>query len=47
MLGDPVAGVAEPVGEAREIEAVVQRLRAGEGGGDRREIEDRERRMRE
>ena len=29
MLGDPVAGVAQPVGEAGEIDAVAQRLRAG------------------
>ena len=44
MLGHPVAGEAEPVGEAREVDAVAQRLRAGDAGGDGREIEDGERR---
>ena len=43
MLGDPVALVAEPVGEPRQIERVAQRRRAGRGGGDGREIEDGER----
>ena len=33
MLGDPIAGVAEPVGELREIERVAQRDRA-RGAGD-------------
>ena len=40
MLGHPVAGVAEPVGEAARDRAVAQRLRAGDAGGDGRQIED-------
>ena len=43
MLGHPVAGEAEPVGETREIDAVAQRLRAGRAGGDGREVEDGQR----
>src|SRR5215831_13305204 len=43
MLGHPVARVAEPVGELREVEAVAQRLGARMAGGDRREIEDGQR----
>ena len=42
MLGDPVAVVAERVGQPREVERVVQRLRAGRAFGDRGLIEDRE-----
>ena len=30
MLGDPIAGGAEPVGESREIDAVAQRAAAPE-----------------
>ena len=40
VLGDPVALVAEPVGETRQIERVAQRHRARRGGGDGRQIED-------
>ena len=40
MLGHPVAGEAEPLGELREVDRVAQRRRAGRTGGDRREIED-------
>ena len=43
MLGHPVAGEAQPVGEAAEIDAVAQRLRAGDGGGDGRQVENGER----
>ena len=42
VLGEPVAREAERVGEAREIERVAQRLRGRRGGGDGREVEDRE-----
>ena len=42
MLGDPIARVAQPVGKAREVEAVMERHRAGRGGGDGRQIEDGE-----
>ena len=44
MLGHPVAGEAEPVGETAEIDAVAQRLRAGDASGDGREVEDGKRR---
>jgi hypothetical protein len=40
MLGDPVAGVAEPVGKPGEIDAVAQCGRARPACGHRREIED-------
>jgi hypothetical protein len=40
MLRDPIARVAEPVGELRQIERVDQRNRAGGAGDDRREIEN-------
>ena len=40
VLGDPVAGEAEVVGVAREVDAVAQRLRAGVAGGDGREVEN-------
>jgi len=42
MLGDPVAVVAETVGEARQIERVGQRLSAGGSLGDWRLVKDRE-----
>ena len=42
MFGDPIARVAQPVGKARKIEAVVERHRAGCGGGDGGEIKDGE-----
>jgi hypothetical protein len=41
-LRDPIARVAEPVGELRQIERVAQRNRAGGAGDDRREIENGE-----
>ena len=47
MLGHPVAGVAEPVGELGEVERIAQRDRAGHAGDDRRKIENRERESRE
>jgi hypothetical protein len=40
VLGDPVARVAETVGEPREIERIAQRNGAGGTSSDRREIED-------
>ena len=43
VLGDPVALVAEPVGEPRQIERIAQRHRARRGRGDGRQIEDRKR----
>jgi len=42
VLGDPVAVVAEAVGQARQLERVAQRLRAGEALGDRGLVEDGE-----
>jgi hypothetical protein len=42
MLGNPVARVAETIGEAREIERIAQGNRAGGTSSDRREIEDGE-----
>ena len=42
VLGDPVAVVAERVGQPREVERVAQRLRAGRALGDRRLVEDAE-----
>jgi hypothetical protein len=42
MLRDPIARVAEPVGELRKIERVAQRNCAGGAGHDRREIENGE-----
>ena len=42
MLRHPIAGVAEPFGMRREIEAVAQRRGAGRAGGHRREVEDGE-----
>jgi hypothetical protein len=42
VLGDPVALVAERVGEPREVERVVQRLRPGHALGDRGLIENTE-----
>jgi hypothetical protein len=44
MLGDPIARVAQRIGVAREIEAVVQGLRGRCGRGHRRKIEDGKRR---
>ena len=40
MLGDPIARVTEPVGDAGKIDRVAQRDGAGGTGGDRRKIED-------
>jgi hypothetical protein len=40
VLGNPIALVAEPVGEPRQIERVAQRHRSGGGRGDGRQIED-------
>ncbi len=40
VLGDPIALVAEPVGEPRQIERIAQRHRPGRGRGDGRQIED-------
>ena len=40
VLGDPVALVAETVGEPRQIERIAQRHRARRGRGDGRQIED-------
>ena len=42
VLGDPVARVAEPVGEPREVDRVLERIPAGQALGDRRLIEDAE-----
>ena len=42
VLGDPIARETEAVGEAREVERIVQRNRAGGTVGDRRKIEDGE-----
>ena len=39
MLGQPVARVAELVGELREVERVAQRVRAGRAGRHRRNIQ--------
>jgi hypothetical protein len=41
MLGDPIAGVAEAIGEPGEIEAVAQRGGTGAAGGHRRKVENR------
>src|SRR3954454_11212421 len=43
MLGEPVARVAERIGETRKIERVVQRRGGRRRGGDGGEVEDRER----
>ena len=43
MLGEPIAGVAEAVGKLREIEAILERRRAGRRSRHRREIENRKR----
>ena len=43
MLGNPIAGEAEAVGEPGEVERVAQRNRPGGRGGDRRKVEDGER----
>ena len=40
MLGDPIALVAEPVGELRQIERIAQGDRTRRGGGHRRKIEN-------
>ena len=40
MFGDPIACVAQPVGKACKIEAVVERHRPGYGGGDGGQIKD-------
>ncbi len=40
MLGNPVAGVAEPIGKLGEVERIAQRDRAGNSSADRRKIED-------
>ena len=42
VLGDPVALVAEPLGVAREVEAVAQRVAGGRPARDRGEVEDGE-----
>jgi hypothetical protein len=42
VLGDPVAVVAEPVGQLGEVEGAVQRLRRRRALGDRRLVEDAE-----
>ena len=42
VLGDPVAVVAEAVGQPGEVDRVLQRLRAGRALGDRRLVEDAE-----
>ena len=44
VLGHPVAGIAERVGVAREVEAVGERLRAGRTAGDGGEIENGQKR---
>jgi hypothetical protein len=40
MLRDPIARVAETVGELRKIERVAQRICTGSAGHDWREIEN-------
>ena len=42
VLGDPVAVIAEPVGEPRQVDRVAQRLRARRALGDGGLVEDRE-----
>ena len=42
VLGEPVAVVAEPVGEPREVERVLQRLRPRDTLGNRRLVEHAE-----
>ena len=42
VLGDPVARVAEPLGEAREVDRVAERVGARVALGDRRLVEDAE-----
>ncbi len=40
MFGEPVAGIAEPIDVARQIDAVAQRRRRLGAGGDHGEVED-------
>jgi len=40
MFGEPIARVAETIGEARQIERIVQGRGPGRGRGHRRQIED-------
>ena len=42
VLGDPIAGEAQAVGEPRQVERIAQRNGAGRPCGDRRQIEDGE-----
>ena len=42
VLGQPVAVIAELVGEPREVERVAQRVGAGRALGDRRLVQDAE-----
>ena len=42
VLGDPVAVVAEPVGQPRQVDRVAQRLRRGRALGDGSLVEDAE-----
>ena len=42
VLGDPVAVVAEPVGQPRQVDRVAQRLRRGRSLRDRGLVEDAE-----
>src|SRR5437016_14614550 len=40
MFGKPIARVAQPLGEPRQIQRIMQGRGAGRGRGDRRQIED-------
>jgi hypothetical protein len=42
MLGQPIAAIAQPIGEAGEIDRIAQRLTAAGSFGNRRLIENTE-----
>ena len=43
VLGDPVAGEAEPIGSHRELDRIADRLGRADTSADRRQIQDRDR----